>query len=155
MKAFSNFFKFTTETLLEFTVPKDFSIVQQKQRKEQLRLQTVAGKCRYCKFESKVHFGNPSNWVRHLKQHAEQHSKYKASVKSKKRDRSSSSGFLPEPPNKRSNPPQSQQQTIKDALNPEFQEIQEIQERSFKRKKLKTKKKKKKRWFFLLSTNVE
>ena len=55
--------------------------------------------------------------------------------KVKKRDRFPSSGFLPEPPNKRSNPPQSQQQTIKDALNPEVIQEKKIKNEEKKRKR--------------------
>ncbi len=52
-------------TLL-LTVDPKASIAVSKAAKAALQQQYVHGSCKSCGWKSKVHFGNPSNWVRHL-----------------------------------------------------------------------------------------
>jgi hypothetical protein len=77
-----------------------------------------------------VHFGNPSNWVRHLKTHEQQHEEYKSSAKmSRKRARSPSREVFKQPQPKKQ---LLDQPSILDAMNPE-----KINERKEKKEKLK------------------
>ena len=75
-----NHYIFDQENLLKFSIPKDFNTVQRRARREELKVLQVEGKCKYCTHKSRVHFGNPSNWERHLRLHPAHHAEYKASV---------------------------------------------------------------------------
>ena len=60
------FFNFTDEVIKHFTVDSNISRLEQREKKSELATQYVAGKCKTCKWESKVCFSNPYNWLRHL-----------------------------------------------------------------------------------------
>ena len=62
-----SFFKFSDDVIQQFTVDPKASIAVSKAAKAALQQQYVHGSCKSCGWKSKVHFGNPSNWVRHLK----------------------------------------------------------------------------------------
>lgn len=135
-----NHYIFDQENLLKFSIPKDFNTVQRRARREELKVLQVEGKCKYCTHKSRVHFGNPSNWERHLRLHPAHHAEYKASVapKSKKRARSptqSAAASQDEPPPKKKTP---DQESIVDAMDP--QKIQEKKERKNKSKRFSPKK---------------
>ena len=51
----------------KFTIDPKLSVVMKRQERDKLRRELVEGKCKSCKYTSRVHWGNPSNWVRHLK----------------------------------------------------------------------------------------
>lgn len=126
----TKYFSFTEETISKFSIPRDFNVVQRKERRELLRNELVPGKCRHCKFTSIVHYGNPSNWVRHLKTHEQQHEEYKSSANmSRKRSRSPSREVFKQPQPKKQ---MLDQPSILDAMNPE-----KIHERKEKKEKLK------------------
>lgn len=60
-------FEFVEEVKVHFTIDKKASLMVQKSQKTKLSTQKVLGKGKTCNWESSVHYGNPSNWVRHLK----------------------------------------------------------------------------------------
>lgn len=60
------YFKFESDVIKYFTIDPKLSRVEQQAQKTLLGTKLVAGKCKTCDWVSKVHFGNPSNWVRHL-----------------------------------------------------------------------------------------
>ena len=62
-----SFFNFTQAVIKCFTIDTSLTRLEQKEKEALLGTEFVAGKCKTCGWESKVHFGNPSNWVRHLK----------------------------------------------------------------------------------------
>jgi len=61
------FFTFTLEEIEKFTISATLSRLEKQKEKQRLHSENVAGKCKNCKLQSSVHYGNPSNWVRHLK----------------------------------------------------------------------------------------
>ena len=51
----------------KFTIDPKLSVVMKRQERVKLRRELVEGKCKSCKYTLRVHWGNLSNWVRHLK----------------------------------------------------------------------------------------
>ena len=50
----------------KFAIDPKCSGIVGKELKMKLALENVSGVCKTCGWKSKVAFGNPSNWVRHL-----------------------------------------------------------------------------------------
>ena len=50
----------------KFAIDPKCSGIVRKELKMKLALENVSGVCKTCGWKSKVAFGNPSNWVRHL-----------------------------------------------------------------------------------------
>lgn len=61
------FFKISLKVIKDFTIDSNDSQVVRQERKSYLAQQYVNGECKTCGWKSRVHYGNPSNWVRHLK----------------------------------------------------------------------------------------
>ncbi len=59
-------FSFTLEMVQKFAIDPKCSGIVSKELKMKLALENVSGVCKTCGWKSKVAFGNPSNWVRHL-----------------------------------------------------------------------------------------
>jgi hypothetical protein len=59
-------FSFTPEMVQKFSIDPKSSCIVRKELKMKLALENVSGVCKTCGWKSKVAFGNPSNWVRHL-----------------------------------------------------------------------------------------
>ncbi len=61
------FFSCTPTVIEQFKISDTLSLLERKEKKRELGSKEGSGKCKNCKYDSKVHYGNPSNWVRHLK----------------------------------------------------------------------------------------
>ena len=61
------FFKMSPKVTKEFSIDPNDSHVIRQERRSKLAQQYVNGACKTCGWISRVHYGNPSNWVRHLK----------------------------------------------------------------------------------------
>ena len=59
-------FNFTQETIKEFSIDSKASTIVRKEVRMKLAQKHVDGTCKTCGQKSRVAFGNPSNWVRHL-----------------------------------------------------------------------------------------
>lgn len=113
-KGVFKYFKFTPAVLEEFTISDNLTHLERKEKKKELGQNNVSGKCKNCNYDSKVQFGNPSNWVRHIQtKHVSLFNEYKKN-KAKKRARSPSL-FLPRSPNAKIQ----RQETIEEALQPD------------------------------------
>ena len=60
------YFNFTDEEIKRFTLDPSAGYLVNKERKNNLKFQLVYGKCKTCPYNSRVEWGNPCNWVRHL-----------------------------------------------------------------------------------------
>ena len=65
-KGVFKYFNFIPAVVKEFTIDPKASLVVRKEVKMKLATMNVTGSCKTCGWKSKVLFGNPSNWVRHL-----------------------------------------------------------------------------------------
>lgn len=111
-KGVFKYFKFTPAVLEEFTISDNLTRVERKEKKKELGKNNVSGKCKHCNYDSKVQFGNPSNWVRHIQtKHVSLFNEYKKSKVSSR----SPSLFLPKSPNAKIQ----RQETIEEALQPD------------------------------------
>ena len=61
------FLQMSPEVIEEFTIDQNASSVVRQERKSLWAQQYVNENCKTCGWKSRVHYGNPSNWVRHLK----------------------------------------------------------------------------------------
>lgn len=60
-------FTFTLAVIQQFTTDPNASSVVRKEEKCRLANEWVYGKCKFCKYASKVQHKNPSNWARRLR----------------------------------------------------------------------------------------